>query len=276
MPRIIAFSNQKGGVGKTTCTRELGLYLSASGKTVCLVDADPQANLTKSLTDNPKPGLYEALTEEKWELTVLHESLSLLAGNIRCAGVEKILPTAPWRCQDAGHVGELDAYSPPHLGAAKMLDTRMRTLFTEAAFNPFDYILIDCPPSLGVLTVNALAVAHYLVIPMNPSLYSMQGTNDLMQTVAKVKKTLNPWISLVGVIINAYERNPVITQQIVKEIEQSFGDLVFASRISKAVAIEEAIASRMSVTCSKSRVSEEIKELGRELLLRVDKEPRDE
>jgi chromosome partitioning protein len=157
-----------------------------------------------------------------------------------------------------------------------MLDTRMRTLFTEAAFNPFDYILIDCPPSLGVLTVNALAVAHYLVIPMNPSLYSMQGTNDLMQTVAKVKKTLNPWISLVGVIINAYERNPVITQQIVKEIEQSFGDLVFASRISKAVAIEEAIASRMSVTCSKSRVSEEIKELGRELLLRVDKEPRDE
>jgi chromosome partitioning protein len=96
----------------------------------------------------------------------IHENLSLLAGSIRCAGVEKIL------------LGELDAY------------TRMRTLFTEAAFHPFDYILIDCPPSLGVLTVNALAVAHYLVIPMNPSLYSMQGTNDLMQTVAKVKKDL--------------------------------------------------------------------------------------
>jgi chromosome partitioning protein len=252
MPRIIAFSNQKGGVGKTTCTRELGLYLSVAGKYVCLIDADPQANLTKSLTDNPKPGLYEALTEERWELTEIHENLSLLAGSIRCAGVEKIL------------LGELDAY------------TRMRTLFVEVMFHPFDYILIDCPPSLGVLTVNALAVAHYLVIPMNPSLYSMQGTNDLMQTVTKVKKTLNPWINLVGVIINAYERNPIITQQIVKEIERSFGELVFASRISKAVAIEEAIASRMSVTLSKSRVSEEIKELGKELLSRVDKESKDE
>jgi chromosome partitioning protein len=248
MPRIIAFSNQKGGVGKTTCTRELGLYLSATGKYVCLVDADPQANLTKSLTDNPEPGLYEALTEERWELTEIHENLSLLAGNVACAGVEKIL------------LGELDAY------------TRMHTLFIEAMFYPFDYILIDCPPSLGVLTVNALAVAHYLVIPMNPSLYSMQGTNDLMQTVAKVRKTLNPGITLVGVIINAYERNPIITQQIVKEIERSFGELVFAARISKAVAIEEAIASRMSVTLSKSRVSEEIKELGKELLARVDKE----
>jgi chromosome partitioning protein len=245
MPRIVAFSNQKGGVGKTTCTRELGLYLSEKGHHVCLVDADPQANLTKSLTDDPKPGLYNALSGMSWEITAISETLSILAGSLACASLEKIL------------LGELDAYN------------RLQELLSGGSFQSYDYILIDCPPSLGVLTINALAVAHYLVVPMNPSMYSMQGTNDLMQTVSKVKKTLNPWLNFTGVVINAYERNPVITQQIVKEIEQSFGGKVFASRISKAIAIEEAIASRTSVTKSKTRVSDELMKVGDELLERI-------
>jgi chromosome partitioning protein len=245
MPRIIALSNQKGGVGKTTLSREIGLFLSSTGHRVCLVDADPQANLTKSLVDDPSPGLYEALSGMEWELTKITENLSILAGNLSCASLEKML------------LGELDAY------------TRLKELLGDDLFLSFEYILIDCPPSLGVLTVNALAVAHYLVVPMNPSLYSMQGTNDLMRTVSKVKKTLNPWLIFTGVVINAYERNPVITQQITKEIESAFGELVFASRISKAIAIEEAIASRTSVIEAKGRVSEEMANLGNELLSRI-------
>lgn len=247
MPQVIAFSNQKGGVGKTTCTRELGMYLSSEGKKICLVDADPQANLTKSLVDysTVADGLYEALCGMEWSLTHVTETLTVLAGNISCAALEKSL------------VAEIDAY------------TRMKDLFMGDRFTDYDYVFIDCPPSLGILTVNALSSADFLVIPMNPSLYSMQGTNDLMSTIAKVKRSLNPDLELLGVIVNALDRVPVITRQITEEIGEAFGELLFQTKLSKAIAIEEAIASKQSVLHAQSRVSEEVKCLGAELTQRM-------
>ena len=248
--KAVIFSNQKGGVGKTTLTRELGIYVASLGHGVLLVDCDPQGNLTKSLVENTEGGLYEALTGEGLRLTAVDERLSLLAGDFRLALLEKSL------------IGEIDAYS------------RLRALFSDSTIAAFDYIFLDTPPSLGVLTVNALAASDHLVVPMNPSLYSMQGTNDLLRTVSKVHANLNPGLSLLGVIINAFDSVPTITRQIRSEIESSFGDKVFTTVLSKSIKLEEAIASRKGVihhgNLGASRTAAEVKALGNELLSRLE------
>jgi chromosome partitioning protein len=248
-PRIVILSNQKGGVGKTTLTRELGIYLSSLAHRVLLVDCDPQGNLTKSILEGTDGGLYDALTSDGLLPLAVDEKLSLFAGDFRLALLEKSL------------IGEIDAYS------------RLRALLSDSALGEFDFIFLDTPPSLGVLTVNALTAAQHLVIPMNPSLYSMQGTNDLMRTVSKVRANLNPTLSFLGVIINAYDSVPVITRQIREEIERSFGDKVFGTVLSKSIRIEEAIASRQGVIHHKhlgaSRAREEVRALGDELLRRL-------
>jgi chromosome partitioning protein len=248
--KTVIFSNQKGGVGKTTLTRELGIYVSSLGHGVLLVDADPQGNLTKSLVEKAEGGLYNALIGEGLRPLLLDEKLSLLAGDFRLALLEKSL------------IGEIDAYS------------RLRDLLNDESLASFDLIFIDTPPSLGVLTINALAASSHLVVPMNPSLYSMQGTNDLLRTVSKVRSNLNPALSLLGVIINAFDSVPTITRQIRAEIEGSFGDKVFSTVLSKSIRIEEAIATRKGVIyhahLGSSPVADEVKALGDELLSRLE------
>jgi chromosome partitioning protein len=246
----IVFSNQKGGVGKTTLTRELGIYLASLMKKVLVIDLDPQANLSRSLTDEEHPGCHEALSGQCFEIAEVQENLSLLSGDIKMAMLEKSL------------IAEIDAY------------TRMKELLEHESFSSFEYILIDSPPSLGVLTVNALTASEYLIIPMNPSLYSMQGTNDLMATIQKVKKSLNPELKLLGVIINAFDSIPVITRQIKEEIQNSFREKVFTSVLSKSIKIEEAIAKQNGViTLQKGKVKDEIIQIGEELLNRLDENP---
>jgi chromosome partitioning protein len=247
--KTVIFSNQKGGVGKTTLTRELGIYLSSLGHKLLFVDCDPQGNLSKSLLEQSDGGLYEGLQGGELHPVALDEHTSILAGDFRLALLEKSL------------IGEIDAYS------------RLRELLADPRLSTFDYIFLDTPPSLGVLTVNALAAAGDLVVPMNPSLYSMQGTNDLLRTVSKVRSNLNPALNLLGVIINAYDSVPVITRQIRAEIEASFADKVFATVLSKSIRIEEAIAARTGVIHHKrlgaSRAADEVKALGDELLSRL-------
>lgn len=243
----IVFSNQKGGVGKTTDTREIGIAIADTGKRTLVIDSDPQANLSRSLSDDIDYGLYEALTGEDYEVREIFPNLFLLAGSIKLASLEKNL------------IGEVDAY------------TRLKELLQQETFSEFEYILIDTPPSLGVLTLNALAAAKHLIIPMNPSLYSMQGTNDLLDTVAKVRKNLNPDLSLLGVIINAFDKIPVITREIRQEIEETFKDKVFKTAISKSIKIEEAIANRHGVTeFAKTKAKNEIKEISGELVRRLE------
>lgn len=248
-PETIIFANQKGGVGKSTLSREIGIYLASLDHQVLLADSDPQGNLTKGLIEEDKEGLYEALTGEKVVLTRIASSLTLLCGDYRLAMLEKSL------------IGEIDGY------------LRLKELFQKPVFNPFDYILIDSPPSLGVLSVNGLAAARHLVIPMNPSLYSLQGTNDLFKTVSKVKANLNPELSLLGVIVNAFDSIPVITRQIKQEIRESFGDKVFHTALSKSIKLEESIASKTGVIfhnkLDKSRAKQEVCALGDELLSRL-------
>jgi chromosome partitioning protein len=247
--RTIIFSNQKGGVGKTTLTREIGLTLASGGKRVLFVDCDPQGNLTKSVMEGLDGGLYDALSSsEPFPPLRLDESTWLYAGDFRLALLEKSL------------IGEIDAYS------------RLRALLADPDHDRFDLILLDTPPSLGVLTVNALAAATDLVVPMNPSLYSMQGTNDLLRTVSKVRSSLNPSLNLLGVIVNAYDSVPVITRQIRAEIEASFGQKAFHTVLSKSIRLEEAIASRRGVIqhASSHKVADEVRTLAAELVQRLE------
>ena len=249
-PHIIIFSNQKGGVGKTTLTRELGIYLASLGKQLLLVDCDPQGNLTKSLTEESSgTGLYEAVTENRIDLIKIDENLYLLSGDKRLALLEKNL------------IGEIDCY------------TRLKNLFRHEMFSTFQYIFLDTPPSLGVLTINALTAAGHIIIPMNPSMYSMQGTNDLFDTVSKVRSSLNPGLNLLGVIINSYESLPVITRQIKDEIKETFNTKVFNTVLSKSIKIEESIANKQGVIfhkrLDKSRVKDEVASIGDELLNRL-------
>ena len=251
MSKIIALSNQKGGVGKTTLTFNIGIWLAVEGYRTLLIDADPQGNLSKSLVDIPGFGLYEALTGGEFEPEEVKERLSLLGGDVKLASLEKSL------------IGELDAF------------TKMKEMLSGEIFQSFDFILIDSPPALSILTGNTLSASDWLIIPMNPSLYSMQGTNDLMATVAKVRKNFNPGLQLLGIIINSFESNPVITRQIVEEIRESFGEKVFATPLSKSIRVEEAIASKTGVISRPrvdgrpSKAAEEIKAIGEELLLRL-------
>jgi len=247
--KAVIFSNQKGGVGKTTLARELGIYIASLGHRLLFVDCDPQGNLSKSLLEETNGGLYEGIVDRSVKLTALDDGLSILTGDWRLTLLEKSL------------IGEIDAY------------TRIRDFVSEEPFSGFDFIFLDTPPSLGVLTVNALAAATHLVIPMNPSLYSMQGTNDLMRTVSKVRSALNPDLALLGVIINAYDSLPVITRQIREEIEKAFAEKVFATALSKSIRIEEAIAQKKGVIHHKhlgsSRAREEVILIGNELLARL-------
>jgi chromosome partitioning protein len=247
--RVVIFSNQKGGVGKTTLTRELGIYVASRGKRLLFIDCDPQGNLTRSLLEESDGGLYQALMEGAFDLVEIQKGLSILCGDWKLSLLEKSL------------LGEIDAYS------------RIRALLTQERFQEFDFIFLDTPPSLGVLTVNALAAAEHLVIPMNPSLYSMQGTNDLMRIIAKVKENLNPALGLLGVIVNAYDSVPVITRQIRGEIQEAFGEKVFATVLSKSIRIEEAIALKKGVIqhgkLGASRAADEVMKLGEELLRRI-------
>ena len=247
MKKII-FTNQKGGVGKTTLTRELGISLSGKGCKVLLIDSDPQGNLSRSLLRDYKGrGLYEALEEGRVEPVEVKENLSILTADQRLSALER------------RYIGDVDAYE------------KLSGLFEQKLIEGYDLVLIDSPPSLGIMTLNGLAASEYFVIPLRPALYSMQGTNDLMGSVAKVKKSLNPELKLLGVVINDYLRGPVINRQIKREIEEGFGELAFKSVISRSIKVEEAIAGFRG---AEGRTAEELSALSDELLVRAGHERR--
>ncbi len=248
MKRVI-FTNQKGGVGKTTLCRNIGWELAVNGYKVLLIDADGQGNLTKSFTDTEVPGLYEALSGSGIHFQEIRENLSLLSGGSKLSLLEKQLAS------------EIDGY------------TRLSELIKTPDFEGFDLIFIDSPPSLGMLTANGLAAAEHLVIPMNASLFSMHGTNDLMDTVGKVIKTFNPDLSLLGVVINTFEVVPVISRQIREEIIESFREIMFKTVIHKSIKIEEAVACQCGVSKltgpGTQKVCNEIEALSAELIVRL-------
>lgn len=246
----IVFTNQKGGVGKTTLTRELGCFFaSEKGLKTLLVDCDSQGNLSKSFFDKPGSGLYEAITEESISILNIHENLDLLAGTVYLSLLEKQL------------IGEFDGY------------LKFKELFEKEEFESYDLILMDTPPSLGILTGNALAAADHLVMPITASQYALQGASDLLETMEKIRRSLNPGLYPLGVAINSYNPITVIGRELKEELHQAFGDVCFNTVVSRSIRMEEAIAERKGVVelagNQWKRPAEEVKNLGDEILSRI-------
>ena len=255
--KVIAMCNQKGGVGKTTLTRELGCCLAHGGERVLLIDSDGQANLTKSFFESePHLGLYEAILEEgPINLCPVRENLRLLSGSIRLSLLERSL------------VGEIDGY----LRLGRLLESREFIRACSPA-RP-DLIIIDTPPSLGILTGNALAAADLLLIPISPAQYSLQGTSDLLETMEKMRKTLNPKLAPLGVIVNAYNAITLISRELVSELRRVFGELCFQEELGRSVRFEEAIAERKGLVDLEgahwTRSRKEVMALGEALMSRL-------
>jgi len=197
--RIIALMNQKGGVGKTTTTVNLGAALAEMGQRVCLVDLDPQAHLTINYGVDPTPelcSLYNVLVDEKPFDDAFHkidENITLVPSSIDLAAAEIELVTI--------------------LGRETLLKRRI-----EASAREFDFMLLDCPPSLGLLTINALAVAHEVIIPMQPHFLAMQGVAKLLETVQLVNRRMNPRLKVSGIVLTLFDSQTKLSNEVVAEL----------------------------------------------------------
>jgi chromosome partitioning protein len=247
-PSKTLFINQKGGVGKTTLLREIGFYLSSVNKKVLFIDCDPQGNLTKSLIEEVGCGLYDALEDDIICITPVRDNLFILTADTRLSAYSKRI------------TGDLDAYN------------KIPELLKDEKFNKFDFIFLDIPPGLGALTVNGLVATENIIIPMSPSMYSMHGANDLIETIDKAKKQLNPNLNILGVVINCFDKRPVIMNQISDEIKTGFGSTVFNTPLSRSIKIEEVIATRTGLIelDGTHKIKDEIKKIGLEYLRRIE------
>jgi chromosome partitioning protein len=226
---ILAIANQKGGVGKTTTAINLAAALALRGKPTLLIDLDPQGNSSMSFIDvrAAERSMYDVFVDANTHLsdvilTTALPHLSVAPARIALAKLESRL------------VGELDAPFKLKDELATVIDR-------------FENVVIDCPPALGLLTVNALVAATHLLIPIQSSYFALEGTDDLLETFEKVRQRPNPELQILGVVITMHDRRTALGRDIQDQIRKVFGDKVFRTVISKSVRLEESPAYRESI-----------------------------
>ena len=222
MGKIVSFSNQKGGVGKTTTCVNMAAYIAAEGKKVLLVDMDPQGNATTGLgfsKSSLEQSIYSVLIDDEKALENIMptevENLDLLPSNIDLAGAEVEL-------------------------VYKKNRERVLKNALEEIRSRYDYILIDCPPSLGLLTINALACADSVIIPTQSEYYALEGLSQLMNSISLVKQHLNAGLEVDGVVLTMYDSRSLISKQIAEEIKKFFTKRLFEIVVPRNVRLVEA------------------------------------
>lgn len=222
MSRIYALANQKGGVGKTTTTVNLGAYLADAGKRVLLVDVDPQANATTSLGVDTR-----SLTRSSYDLFVDSPPVSRLITLTNCFGLD-LIPSSP---SLAG--AQVELVDMPER------EFRLRGALQQVE-EQYDFILIDTPPSLGMLTVNALVAANGVLIPVQCEYLPLEGLAQLLETIERVRESLNPDLVVRGLILTMYDARTNLSRQVVEEIREQFPNTVFEAIIPRSVRLSEA------------------------------------
>ena len=257
MGRIVAVANQKGGVGKTTTTINLAASLALADRSVLLVDVDPQGNLTSGVGQKGKStdagSIYEALTAPEpvrdagpFIIATGVDHLQLIPADRNLTGAEIELVALPNR------------------------EERLRELLASAR-SRYDYVFIDCPPSLGLLTLNALVAADAVLIPLHCEYFALEGLADLVGTMRRVRSALNPALDIEGVLLTMFDERTNLGQQVAADVRQFFKEKVFRTVIPRNVRLGEAPSHGMPVILYdvKSRGAEAYLALARELLQRA-------
>lgn len=226
---VIAIANQKGGVGKTTTAINLSAAIAKSGKKVLLIDLDPQGNSSLSFLDNKviDQSIYDLLTDSNASPENIIKPTSI-------AGLDVMPSRINLAKFESKLIGEFDA------------PFRLKDRI-DGLTKSYDYILIDTPPTLGLITVNALVASDYVLVPIQPSYFALEGTDDLLETVEKIKARPNPRLQVLGVVITLLDKRTTLARDIQEQIRTVFGDKVFSTVISKSVRLEESPAYKETI-----------------------------
>jgi len=221
MARVISIANQKGGVGKTTTAVNLSASLAVAEKRTLLIDFDPQGNATSGLgvsREEASQSIYHALIDEVPLKTLLRDTeldfLKIIPSNIDLIGAEIELVSFPDR------------------------EIRLKNALKEVR-EDFDFLIIDCPPSLGLITVNSLTASDSVLIPLQCEYYPMEGLSQLIKTIKLIQNSLNPWLKIEGILMTMFDKRNNISHQVTEEVRKHFGAMVFDTVIPRNVRLSE-------------------------------------